>query len=113
MKMTMHIDGDVLAQVMEITGAKSKTKAVEIALSDLARRHRLQKVLRRGLGLTPDQLAVEFAPGPADQIDPPDFDDAKVQRFIAAHDRRKNVRELKVAEDSPTSPDAQPRIGGQ
>jgi hypothetical protein len=65
------------------------------------------------LGLTPDQLAVEFAPGPADQIDPPDFDDAKVQRFIAAHDRRKNVRELKVAEDSPTSPDAQPRIGGQ
>lgn len=61
MKMTMHIDADVLARVMKITGAKSKTKAVEIALRDLARRQQLKEVLQAGLGLTPAQLRAEFA----------------------------------------------------
>lgn len=61
MKMTMHIDEQVLARVMKVTGAKSKTKAVEIALKEMARRHKLHEILSQGLGLTPDELRVEFA----------------------------------------------------
>ena len=30
MKMTMHIDEDVLARVMKVTGAKTKRQAVEV-----------------------------------------------------------------------------------
>ena len=56
MKMTMHIDEDVLAQVMELTGAKTKTQAVEMALTEMARRHRQKKFFQKGLGLTPEQL---------------------------------------------------------
>ena len=37
MKMTMHIDEDVLDRVMKITGAKTKTAAVEIALTNAFR----------------------------------------------------------------------------
>ena len=69
MKMTMHIDEDVLDSVMTITGAKSKTQAVEIALTEMARRHRLKELLSQGLGLTPDELKAEFAPTAADLID--------------------------------------------
>ena len=61
MKMTMHIDEDVLARVMKVTGAKSKTKAVAIALKEMARRHKLHELLSQGLGLTPDELRAEFA----------------------------------------------------
>ncbi len=69
MKMTMHIDEDVLDRVMKITGAKTKTQAVEIALSEMARRHKLKELLTQGLGLTPDQLKAEFAPTGADALD--------------------------------------------
>jgi Arc/MetJ family transcription regulator len=61
MKMTMHIDEEVLDRVMKITGAKTKREAVEIALNDMARRHKLKELLAQGLGLTPDQLKAEFA----------------------------------------------------
>lgn len=71
MKMTMHIDEDVLDRVMKITGASTKREAVEIALNEMARRHKLKELLSQGLGLTPDQLKAEFAPTPADQFDPP------------------------------------------
>jgi Arc/MetJ family transcription regulator len=71
MKMTMHIDEDVLDRVMKVTGAKTKTQAVEIALNEMARRHKLKELLTQGLGLTPDQLKAEFAPTAADQFDPP------------------------------------------
>jgi Arc/MetJ family transcription regulator len=71
MKMTMHIDEDVLNRVMQVTGAKSKTQAVEIALSEMARRHKLKELLGQGLGLTPDQLKAEFAPTAAEQLDRP------------------------------------------
>lgn len=62
MKMTMHIDEDVLDRVMKITGAKTKTAAVEIALQEMARRHKMKELFSQGLGLTPDELRAEFAP---------------------------------------------------
>ncbi len=61
MKMTMHIDEDVLDRVMQITGAKTKRQAVEIALNDMARRHKMKELFSQGLGLTADQLKAEFA----------------------------------------------------
>jgi len=69
MKMTMHIDEDVLARVMKITGAKTKTQAVELALADMARRHKMKELFSQGLGLTPDELKAEFAPTAADVLD--------------------------------------------
>lgn len=45
MKMTMNIDEAVLTEVMEITGAKTKTAAVEMALTEMARRRKLGKAL--------------------------------------------------------------------
>lgn len=65
----MHIDEDVLDRVMTITGAKTKTAAVEIALKEMARRHKMKELFSAGLGLTPDELKAEFAPGPADALD--------------------------------------------
>jgi Arc/MetJ family transcription regulator len=62
MKMTMHIDEDVLARVMKVTGAKTKTLAVEIALKEMARRHKMKELFTAGLGLTPDELRNVFAP---------------------------------------------------
>ncbi len=51
MKMTMHIDEEVLNAVMKITGVASKTKAVETALSEMVRRHKLKTILKAGMGL--------------------------------------------------------------
>ncbi|MDE3084547.1 MAG: type II toxin-antitoxin system VapB family antitoxin, partial [Verrucomicrobiota bacterium] len=62
MKMTMHIDEDVLARVMKITGATTKTEAVEIALKEMARRHKMKELFSAGLGLTPEELRNAFAP---------------------------------------------------
>lgn len=76
MKMTMHIDEDVLDRVMQITGAKTKTAAVELALNEMARRHKLKELLSQGLGLTPEELKAEFAPTPADDFDRPVIMDA-------------------------------------
>jgi Arc/MetJ family transcription regulator len=56
MKMTMHIDEAILAEVVRITGVESKTKAVEKALIEMVRRHRLKELGRRGLGLTSEEL---------------------------------------------------------
>lgn len=100
MKMTMHIDEDVLAQVMEITGAKSKTRAVEIALKEMARRHKLKKILRAGLQLTPEQWDAEAAPKPSDLIDSPNIDEDAVQRFLATTEAaRRRRQQLRAAED--------------
>jgi hypothetical protein len=102
MKMTMHIDEDVLAQVMELTGAKTKTQAVEMALTEMARRHRQKKFFQKGLGLTPEQLGEYGRALMEIHGDSMDIDEAAVQRFIAKSDARraaKQARELKVAED--------------
>lgn len=69
MKMTMHIDEDILARVMKITGAKTKTLAVKHALTDMARRHKMKELFSQGLGLTPDELKAEFAPTASDLLD--------------------------------------------
>lgn len=61
MKMTMHIDEEVLDRVMKITGAKTKREAVEIALKDIARRHKMKELFKAGLGMTPEELKAEFA----------------------------------------------------
>jgi len=62
MKMTMHIDEEVLDRVMKVTGAKTKTLAVEIALKEMARRHKMKELFTAGLGLTPDELRTSFDP---------------------------------------------------
>jgi Arc/MetJ family transcription regulator len=69
MKMTMNIDEDVLTRVMKVTGAKTKTQAVEMALSEMARKHKMKELFSQGLGLTPDELRAEFAPAPSDLLD--------------------------------------------
>ncbi len=56
MKMTMHINEDTLTEVMKITGVPSKTKAVEVALTEMVRRHKFREVTKKGLGLTPEEL---------------------------------------------------------
>ncbi len=103
MKMTMHIDEEVLAQVMKLTGAKTKTQAVEMALTDMARRHKMQQFFERGLGMTPDEMEAYGRAVMAAQTDPMDTDEKAVQRFIAKSDARRAAREgrdLRVAEDS-------------
>ena len=62
MKMTMHIDEDVLDRVMKITGAKTKTEAVEIALNEMASRHKMKELFSAGLGVTPEELRASFDP---------------------------------------------------
>lgn len=54
--MTMHIDEEVLDRVMKITGAKTKTAAVELALTEMARRHKMKELFSEGLGMTPEEL---------------------------------------------------------
>ena len=56
MKMTMYIDDELLARVMEATGATSKTKAIDLALREMDRRAKLIKLSSAGLGLTADEL---------------------------------------------------------
>lgn len=56
MKMTMHIDEDVLSEVMKITGVASKTKAVEVALVELVRKSKFKRLAKAGLGLTAAEL---------------------------------------------------------
>lgn len=69
MKMTMNIDEDVLARVMKVTGAKTKTQAVEMALAEMARRHKMKELFSQGLGLTSDELRNAFAPTSVDVLD--------------------------------------------
>lgn len=56
MKMTLHIDDELLARVMAATGAESKTKAVDLALREVDRKAKLVKLASEGLGLTADEL---------------------------------------------------------
>ena len=56
MKMTLHIDGDLLARVMASTGTESKTKAIDLALREMDRKARLVSLASTGLGLGPLEL---------------------------------------------------------
>jgi hypothetical protein len=86
MKMTMHIDEAVLRDVMALTGAPTKTEAVELALRELARQYRQKQFLKEGLQLSPDQWDRISQPMPSDDLDAPDIDQAAVQRFLQATD---------------------------
>jgi xanthine dehydrogenase molybdopterin-binding subunit B len=62
MKMTMHIDEDLLERVIKSHGFSSKTEAVEMALREMDRRSRFMTVVKKGMGLTPVQLAQSVEP---------------------------------------------------
>lgn len=57
MKMTMHIDEALLKRVMEAYECETKTEAVELALRELDRRVRFKELGKRGLEMTPEELA--------------------------------------------------------
>jgi hypothetical protein len=63
MKMTMHIDEDLLERVIEAHGFTSKTEAVEMALREMDRKHRFKKMVKEGIGLSPDELSEGVEPG--------------------------------------------------
>lgn len=85
MKMTMHIDEKVLAEVMEVTGAASKTEAVRIALNEMARRTRFKRLASKGLGLTPDELRNLYE-------DPFPEESARVAEAPPSHGKKRSRR---------------------
>ncbi len=56
MKMTMYIDDELLARVMEATGTTSKTRAIDLALREMDRKAKLMNLSAAGLGMGPDEL---------------------------------------------------------
>jgi len=56
MKMTLHINEDVLASVMTAHSFETKTEAVNFALSEMDRRAKLRSYREHGLGLTAEEL---------------------------------------------------------
>ncbi len=63
MKMTMHIDEDLLKRVMKEYGYESKTEAIEMALRELDRKTRFRRFGTEGLGLTPEEWKDAVYPG--------------------------------------------------
>lgn len=63
MKMTLNIDDELLARVIEFTGAKTKTEAIDLALKEMDRRGKLTKLLGRDLGLSSEDWKNVFDPG--------------------------------------------------
>lgn len=62
MKMTMHIDEDLLAEVMRKYELTTKTEAVEFALKELVRLDRLRAFARTGLGVSAEELRNAYSP---------------------------------------------------
>lgn len=62
MKITLNVDKDLLERVVEITGASTKTKAIDYALREIDRRARLVEVLAEGTGATSEELKEMFDP---------------------------------------------------
>ena len=52
MKMTLNIDDELLARVMEFSGAKTKTEAIANALREMDRRAKLSELLKDDFGMT-------------------------------------------------------------
>lgn len=63
MKMTMHIEEELLLRVMVAYGCETKTEAVEMALREMDRRTRFHELGAKGLGMTPEELAEAVEPG--------------------------------------------------
>lgn len=62
MKMTMHIDEELLDRVIAAHGFASKTEAVEMALREMDRKDRLKEYFKKGLGWTPEELGNAIDP---------------------------------------------------
>jgi hypothetical protein len=60
MKMTMHIDEDLLSEVMRVTGASSKTAAVNEALRKVASKFRQRERWKSGLGMSAVEIRQSF-----------------------------------------------------
>ena len=56
MKMTMHIDEDLLDRVVKRFACASKTEAVEKALKEMDRKARFRDLVKSGLGFSPEEL---------------------------------------------------------
>ncbi|MEI8294462.1 MAG: type II toxin-antitoxin system VapB family antitoxin [bacterium] len=56
MKMTMHIDEELLDRVVETFGCTSKTEAVEMALKEMDRKARFKEMVKVGMGFTAEEL---------------------------------------------------------
>lgn len=82
MKMTMHIDEELLASVMEATGAMTKTEAVDMALREVNRKMRLQKLMS-----TPIRLIDKMAP--ADIFDFESYDRLRAAESPAYYGTRR------------------------
>ena len=54
MKMTMHIDDDLLKRVMDAYDLETKTDAIHFALKELERRAAMKEFVGKGLGLAPE-----------------------------------------------------------
>jgi Arc/MetJ family transcription regulator len=59
-RLNVELDTDLLGAAVEVSGARSKREAIEIALRELVRRHRLAGIVKRAgtvtLGITVDDL---------------------------------------------------------
>jgi Arc/MetJ family transcription regulator len=62
MKMTLHIDERLLDRVAAIYGCESKTAAVDLALKEMERRHKLRSYAERGLGFSAEVLRESVDP---------------------------------------------------
>lgn len=58
----MHLNENLIKEIMCVTGVKSKTEAVMTALHEMTRKNRLKKILKKGLGLTPEELGNAIDP---------------------------------------------------
>jgi Arc/MetJ family transcription regulator len=62
MKMTMHIDEDLLDRVVKRFGCASKTEAVEMALREMDRKARFRDFVKTPSGFTAEELKNAVAP---------------------------------------------------
>lgn len=63
MKMTMHIDEELLQRVMDRFGFVSKTETVEAALKEMERRYKLQELLDEQVEWGENELRDSVVPG--------------------------------------------------
>lgn len=84
MKMTMHIDADLLERVMEAYGCVTKTEAVEMALKEMDRRKRFKAFVSKPSPFTPEELA--------DSVDPNYDVHAMRAAEVATNYEAKNVK---------------------
>jgi len=62
MKMTMHINKELLERIVKTHGFASKTEAVDTALRELDRKARLKEFFKKGLGFNSEELRAGVDP---------------------------------------------------